>query len=830
MPLDYQSHSMIRNVALLLGALLYSLSTTSAFAAPWTFVSSPDLFNSDVADLSGGTDAAVAALFDASYSSNLVQAAGWPTASGGKNGVTASMASVYSQLIQEMVTNAGGSPEAFVAAGDLTNGRWFNTDTLNMFDPGGTNFGKLNNAADVYFSWYRELFRQNGIDTVIGAIGDHDIGDNDWSTGSTKANHVDTMKVAFGRNMVDPLNLPATWNGVSSTAPQNGVSEYDEGSFIKQINNVLFVTVDIFEYSGAGTSQHYRYGAVDADVSGTASDSSSHLGWLDDVLDAADADSSVDHVIVQGHAPALSGVRKQASSGMMMRDREEGGFWQVLQDHSHENGGKVRMYFAGEVHTNTASKDTGSDIVQLVHGNPPLGNGSGNYVVFNVDEDTIQADLYQFDLTHTSSSYWQPSKNNSNGPDSMTSGTLTGSLTIDVSDPETTYQTSGWMNLVDPDGLLVHYAFEGVNAAGRQSNTGHLGDLWYDANINGDPTTVAGKFGNALNFDNTGDLLKTAGGLAPVTEGEDRTVTAWIRTTGTEFDTFFGYGQDNSANGEFNVRIASGELHLHIDTSTIASTNGGPTTLNDGQWHHVAVVLPEKHENMLSDVLFYVDGVQYTASLSNGDRPIRTYAGSASNIFIGADAENLGTNNHFDGDIDDVALWGSALSSGKVMAMYNAGNHPGLTYDLLEMNTLFELFEANNGSALVDGVLWQNYSSNITDGAGQVLDLAGGHFAIMLDDLGNGLITTLSIGDFDGNGIVDDDDLAQWQSDFGQAGQSDANNDGVSDGLDFLTWQSNYGTDVNAASGRIAVVPEPSTTLSGAGMLFFFLSKRRRQP
>lgn len=28
---------------------------------PWTFVSSPDLFNSDIADLSGGADAAVAA-------------------------------------------------------------------------------------------------------------------------------------------------------------------------------------------------------------------------------------------------------------------------------------------------------------------------------------------------------------------------------------------------------------------------------------------------------------------------------------------------------------------------------------------------------------------------------------------------------------------------------------------------------------------------------------------------------------------------------------------------------------------------------------------------
>ena len=67
-------------------ALLALGGATSAQAqTPWTFVSSPDMFNSDIADLSGGADASIAALYDASYASNLVQAAGWPGASGGVN-------------------------------------------------------------------------------------------------------------------------------------------------------------------------------------------------------------------------------------------------------------------------------------------------------------------------------------------------------------------------------------------------------------------------------------------------------------------------------------------------------------------------------------------------------------------------------------------------------------------------------------------------------------------------------------------------------------------------------------------------------------------------
>ena len=705
-------------------------------AQSWTFVSSPDWFNSDVGDLSGGTDASVAALYDASYASHLVQAAGWPGASGGKNGVTAQMATVYNQIIQEMVTQAGGSPQAFLAAGDLINGRWFNTNTLNMFDPGGTNAGKLNAAADVYFSWYRELFRQNGISTVIGALGDHDIGDNDWGTGSNKAIHVPTMKAAFGRNMVDPLSLPPI-NGVSARAPTG--TGYEFGSFAKQINNVLFLTVDVFEYVNSSTNLHYRYGAVDADVTGDVNNPNTHLGWIEAILTAADADTSIDHVILQGHAPILAGVRKQSSSGMMMRNREDSGLWQVMRNHSHRHGGKVRLYFGGEVHTTTATKDPASDIVQLVHGSPPIGTGSGDYVVFTVDEDQITAELRFFDLTGgTGETYWQPSKVNSTGPSGFSSSTNEGTLIIDTSGPTSTYQTSGWLNLVRNRGVLAYYDFDESGSPTFFSNSGSLGNLYYGGNKNGNPTTVTGKFGNALDFDNTGDFVKTAGGLAPITEGQERTVSAWIKTTTTEFDAILSYGQDNRPNGEFNLRLANGNLQLNIDNNIHAFADNNPL-INDGQWHHVAVVLPNKHENRLSDTLLYVDGVQYSARLSSSNNPIRTYAGSASNIYIGADAENLDSNHHFDGVIDEAALWGSALTPGKVRSLYTAGNHVSLGYTTLQMEMLFELFDEQSGHREIRASTWVN-TSGLAGAAGDVIQIDSNTLAIVLDDDGHGVI------------------------------------------------------------------------------------------
>ncbi len=64
-------------------------------------------------------------------------------------------------------------------------------------------------------------------------------------------------------------------------------------------------------------------------------------------------------------------------------------------------------------------------------------------------------------------------------------------------------------------------------------------------------------------------------------------------------------------------------------------------------------------------------------------------------------------------------------------------------------------------------------------------------------------------GDFDGDGDVDHDDLAQWRGDFGINDSSDANNDGDSDGQDFLAWQANFNGSVNSL-GALQTVPEPS--------------------
>ena len=69
-----------------------------------------------------------------------------------------------------------------------------------------------------------------------------------------------------------------------------------------------------------------------------------------------------------------------------------------------------------------------------------------------------------------------------------------------------------------------------------------------------------------------------------------------------------------------------------------------------------------------------------------------------------------------------------------------------------------------------------------------------------------GLLADVYAGDFDGDGMVDANDLAQWQTNFGGSG-ADADGDGDADGADFLIWQTQFQA---VSTGGLGAVPEPT--------------------
>jgi len=714
--LSFQRRSHLTRSVVFMLSLLMSAATNSLSA--WTFISSPDWFNRDIADLSG------------SWSEDL-KADGWDTHTG-LNGISPEMQAVYDSVVAEM---AAYGPEVFVVTGDLVNGRWFTDETLEMFDPVSRDRLKaIDKAADIYYGWYRWLFNSHRIAPVLGAVGDHEIGDDPWLPGSEKSLHVQTMKRAFGRNMVEPLfpdAPPAKINGADAR-PYGTAYEY--GSYAYQHNNLLFVTVDVFRQDNASIQIHAIHGSISPDMGGLKEP---HLSWLSALLDAADGDPSIDHVIVQGHTPVLRPVRMQNTSGMMLVDREDSAFWQLLREHDHRDGGKVRIYFSGEVHAVTVSKDPDSDLVQMAHGNPPIFDGLGNYTVFQVYPDRIEAELLRFPLSIDGTSWhWQPSRPVSPGVSSVGASFSAGSLLIDTSGSATRYSASGSLAMVDQQGLTMHFDFDKTTASDNFSNRGSIGNDFYEGIAKGGAVTVSGMFGSAIQLNGSTAFVES--GRGNITEGESRSVSAWIRSADPGAQTVFSYGSDkwnSTINGRFNFQLSNGRPRLNISAAKSCLPNGAPQ-VTDGQWHHVAIVLTDKHSNSCADVRFYVDGNVFAASSINAGANFATLPWS--NIRIGVGWGSGSLDGYFNGRIDDAAMWGSPLTDSKVRAIAKAGTDTRLRYDASSMEQLFDLFDARQDAVSIAKRKWV-YTKGLKGTGGDVLDV-GGRIAIQLDQLGNGVV------------------------------------------------------------------------------------------
>jgi hypothetical protein len=86
--------------------------------------------------------------------------------------------------------------------------------------------------------------------------------------------------------------------------------------------------------------------------------------------------------------------------------------------------------------------------------------------------------------------------------------------------------------------------------------------------------------------------------------------------------------------------------------------------------------------------------------------------------------------------------------------------------------------------------------------------------------------TIVMDGDFDGNGITDEDDYTLWASSYGSTATpgtgADGNGDGVVNAADYTVWR-----DAFAAASATAAVPEPTTVAMALAGLLALASRRR---
>lgn len=209
------------------------------------------------------------------------------------------------------------------------------------------------------------------------------------------------------------------------------------------------------------------------------------------------------------------------------------------------------------------------------------------------------------------------------------------------------------------DGLLAHWPLDSdaTDSSGNSHDGTAMGGLTY---------TVTGKVGGAAVFDGTDDYVEIIG-YNGITDDHSRTIAAWIKTSASGPMEIAYWGQaGNGVRWKFQLVDgigAAGAVQLGVSGGYVI----GSTNVRDGLWHYVAAVLKDDGSPNADEIKLYVDGNLETISAS-ASMPVQT--GGGVNMMIGG---ILGTSvvYNFDGQIDDVRLYGIALSQARIAELAN---------------------------------------------------------------------------------------------------------------------------------------------------------------
>ncbi len=217
--------------------------------------------------------------------------------------------------------------------------------------------------------------------------------------------------------------------------------------------------------------------------------------------------------------------------------------------------------------------------------------------------------------------------------------------------------TVSYVHLDDTDKILAYDFAEGVIATAYDREQSENND----GTINGATSATSAYHGQALHFDGTNDYIE------PASPNPGKLHDAFTAKT---FETWFKAGNTSNRQTIFEEGGSSAGMYVGLLSNQIRfsmqEANGGPETLTTAftdttGWHHLAAVFDA------GTMTLYLDGssvATQTATFSS----VASHGGgpgiAASN---GSDPDdNTGGGFYFAGDLDEVAIYGDALTSTEV--------------------------------------------------------------------------------------------------------------------------------------------------------------------
>ena len=243
---------------------------------------------------------------------------------------------------------------------------------------------------------------------------------------------------------------------------------------------------------------------------------------------------------------------------------------------------------------------------------------------------------------------------------------------------------------------------------------------------------------SSLLFDGEDDVVNFGSTVGNFGDS-DFTVEFWVNTTSEQSSAIFSKRPVCDHASFWEIGIVNGRIIIEVDQDDAATNYNyflGSQVINDGNWHHVAVVRDDENVSILIDGQLdkSQDGLgtaflDNTADLLLGDEPCAGVDGSE----------------EFEGLIDEVRLWSVALTEEEIQTnaeQIQSGNEDNLVG--------YWRFDEINTANTVEDLSVNNNNGTLENGTIQVTDNApiNGYFfdqeLVYFEDFENGLIAEWS--------------------------------------------------------------------------------------
>ena len=329
-------------------------------------------------------------------------------------------------------------------------------------------------------------------------------------------------------------------------------------------------------------------------------------------------------------------------------------------------------------------------------------------------------------------------------------------------------------------------------------------------NYNGTATDVnfntEGKFGFAGAFNGSSSVINlgTSSSFSVGTTGS-LSLSLWVKTTATSTGYLMSKANDSTTQYEWALEYNGSQLQLNVFNTAqgVACGSGYNTTnINDGNWHHVSGVIINN-----TSVSLYIDNGNPITSTS--------WSGTTAGPFtiptlIGHFGGIPASTSYWEGDVDQVRVYDSALSAANVSTLYKEVEcEPVAINALANFNTV--LYTGNGGTQAVTGVgfqpslSWAKGRNGAPESHVLVDSIRGAHYSLTPNSTGSEYYnSTYQFNSFDSNGFTVTDNTA---GNYGVNGN----------GIDYVSWNwkaplANLSTSFNSNRQGQITLPNSITT------------------